>query len=230
MKGFSRNSPQKVHPNFAQNLGRQILGNTFSGLNKIQSRFFVTFSLLSNFLRFWALWDLLPLTTLDLPLDMIDDLNEFGNGNAAAIVEPDDVKHPFFCSEVLLWIFDLVYDVVLDADFKLLFSDPCEPSPSESDAVDCCNPWYALSLRNWAWEGQGVTTMKALTLSPKGWWTRGQSQRRPQPWSKRCWWRQGWWSTYWDGISGWCRQPRCLSLISRGRTRRLTLWTPISWC
>ena len=33
MKGFTRNSPQKVHPNFAQNLGRQILGNTFSGLN-----------------------------------------------------------------------------------------------------------------------------------------------------------------------------------------------------
>ena len=32
MKGFSRNSLQKVHPNFAQNLGRQILGNTFSGL------------------------------------------------------------------------------------------------------------------------------------------------------------------------------------------------------
>ena len=32
MKGFSRNSPQKVHPNFAQNLGRQILGNTFLGL------------------------------------------------------------------------------------------------------------------------------------------------------------------------------------------------------
>ena len=34
MKGFSRNSPQKVHPNFAQNLGSRILGNTFSGLNK----------------------------------------------------------------------------------------------------------------------------------------------------------------------------------------------------
>ena len=34
MKGFSSgNSPQKVHPNFAQNLGRQILGNTFSGLD-----------------------------------------------------------------------------------------------------------------------------------------------------------------------------------------------------
>ena len=32
MKGFSRNSPQKVHPNFTQNLGRHILGNTFSGL------------------------------------------------------------------------------------------------------------------------------------------------------------------------------------------------------
>ena len=33
MKGFCRNSPQKVHPNFAQNLGRQILRNTFSGLD-----------------------------------------------------------------------------------------------------------------------------------------------------------------------------------------------------
>ena len=33
IKGFGRNSPQKVHPNFAQKLGRQILGNTFSGLN-----------------------------------------------------------------------------------------------------------------------------------------------------------------------------------------------------
>ena len=32
MKGFSRNSRHKVHPNFAQNLGRQILRNTFSGL------------------------------------------------------------------------------------------------------------------------------------------------------------------------------------------------------
>ena len=32
MRGFSWSSPQKVHPNFAQNLGRQILGNTFSGL------------------------------------------------------------------------------------------------------------------------------------------------------------------------------------------------------
>ena len=31
IKGFSRNSPQKVHANFARNLGRQILGNTFSG-------------------------------------------------------------------------------------------------------------------------------------------------------------------------------------------------------
>ena len=29
---FRRNSPQKVHPKFAQNLGKQILGNTFSGL------------------------------------------------------------------------------------------------------------------------------------------------------------------------------------------------------
>ena len=33
MKGFGGNSPRKVHPNFAQNMGRQILGNTFSGLN-----------------------------------------------------------------------------------------------------------------------------------------------------------------------------------------------------
>ena len=33
MKGFGRNPPQKVHPNFAQNLGRQLLGNTSSGLN-----------------------------------------------------------------------------------------------------------------------------------------------------------------------------------------------------
>ena len=32
MKGFSRNSPERVHPNFAENLGRQILGNTFSVL------------------------------------------------------------------------------------------------------------------------------------------------------------------------------------------------------
>ena len=42
MKGFSRNSPRKVHPNFAQNLGRKILGNTFSGLNyhwEIKGRF-----------------------------------------------------------------------------------------------------------------------------------------------------------------------------------------------
>ena len=30
IKGFSKNSLQKVHPNFAKNLGRQILGNTFS--------------------------------------------------------------------------------------------------------------------------------------------------------------------------------------------------------
>ena len=29
-KGFSGNSTQKVHPNFAQNFGRQILENTFS--------------------------------------------------------------------------------------------------------------------------------------------------------------------------------------------------------
>ena len=31
MKGFSGNSPPKAHANFAQNLGRQILRNTFSG-------------------------------------------------------------------------------------------------------------------------------------------------------------------------------------------------------
>ena len=31
IKGFRRNSPRKVHPNFAENLGREILGNTFSG-------------------------------------------------------------------------------------------------------------------------------------------------------------------------------------------------------
>ena len=33
IKGFGRNSPQKVHPNFAQNLGRRTLGNTSLGLN-----------------------------------------------------------------------------------------------------------------------------------------------------------------------------------------------------
>ena len=31
IKGFSKNSHRKVHPNFAENLGRQILGNTISG-------------------------------------------------------------------------------------------------------------------------------------------------------------------------------------------------------
>ena len=31
MKGSGRNSPQKVHPNSAENLGREIFGNTFSG-------------------------------------------------------------------------------------------------------------------------------------------------------------------------------------------------------
>ena len=31
IKGFSKNSRQKVHPNFAKILGRQILGNTLSG-------------------------------------------------------------------------------------------------------------------------------------------------------------------------------------------------------
>ena len=45
-KGFRRNSPQKVHPNFAQNLGRQILGNTFSGL---ENREMVGFLMI-----FWA--------------------------------------------------------------------------------------------------------------------------------------------------------------------------------
>ena len=35
--GFSSNSPQKDRPNFAQNLGRQILWNTFSGLKKRSS-------------------------------------------------------------------------------------------------------------------------------------------------------------------------------------------------
>ena len=34
MKGFSKSSHQKVHPNFAKNLGRQILGNAFSGPKK----------------------------------------------------------------------------------------------------------------------------------------------------------------------------------------------------
>ena len=33
LKGFSKNSHQKVHPNFAKILGRQILGNTLSGPN-----------------------------------------------------------------------------------------------------------------------------------------------------------------------------------------------------
>ena len=34
IKGFSKNSHQKVHANFAKILGRQILGNTLSGPNK----------------------------------------------------------------------------------------------------------------------------------------------------------------------------------------------------
>ena len=38
MRGSSRNSPQKVHRNFAQNLGGQIFGNTFSGLKQRQYR------------------------------------------------------------------------------------------------------------------------------------------------------------------------------------------------
>ena len=50
MKGFGRNSPPKVHPNFAQNVGRQILGNTFSGLKimllRIVPEFFEDFSCL----------------------------------------------------------------------------------------------------------------------------------------------------------------------------------------
>ena len=32
-KGFSKIAHQKVHPKFAKSLGRQILGNTFSGPN-----------------------------------------------------------------------------------------------------------------------------------------------------------------------------------------------------
>ena len=35
IKGFSKNSHQKVHPNFAKILGRQILGNTLSGPNDL---------------------------------------------------------------------------------------------------------------------------------------------------------------------------------------------------
>ena len=34
LKGFSENSPRKLHSNFAKNLGRQILENTFSGPRK----------------------------------------------------------------------------------------------------------------------------------------------------------------------------------------------------
>ena len=36
INGFSKNSHEKVHPNFAKNLGRQYLGNTFSALNFLQ--------------------------------------------------------------------------------------------------------------------------------------------------------------------------------------------------
>ena len=36
IKGFSKNSHQKGHPNFAKILGRQILGNTLSGPNRNQ--------------------------------------------------------------------------------------------------------------------------------------------------------------------------------------------------
>ena len=35
IKGFSKNSHQKVHPNFAKILGRQILGNTLSGPKRL---------------------------------------------------------------------------------------------------------------------------------------------------------------------------------------------------
>ena len=75
------------------------------------------------------------------PIDGIDDLNEFGNSNAvddnvADILEADDAESRFFCS---LCIFDFVHNV-LDADIVFLFSDPCEPSPSEPVVVDCCNP------------------------------------------------------------------------------------------
>ena len=38
MKGFGRNSPQNVHPNFAQSLGRQILGNTFPSPNPLRRK------------------------------------------------------------------------------------------------------------------------------------------------------------------------------------------------
>ena len=50
MKGFSRNSPPKVHLNFAQNLGRQILGNTLSGLKeKIVYKYLIVFEI--NFMK-----------------------------------------------------------------------------------------------------------------------------------------------------------------------------------
>ena len=35
MKNFCRNSPQKVHSNFPQELGRQIHANTFSALKSL---------------------------------------------------------------------------------------------------------------------------------------------------------------------------------------------------
>ena len=38
MRDFSKNSRQKVHPNFAKNLGRQILRNTFSAPTQECSR------------------------------------------------------------------------------------------------------------------------------------------------------------------------------------------------
>ena len=40
-EGFRRNSPQKVHPNFAQNLGRQILGHTIPFLASSDGTCFV---------------------------------------------------------------------------------------------------------------------------------------------------------------------------------------------
>ena len=35
-KGFCKNSHQKVHPHFTKNLGRRMLGNTFSGPNHLK--------------------------------------------------------------------------------------------------------------------------------------------------------------------------------------------------
>ena len=44
LKGFSSNSPHKVHPNFAQNLGRQFLGNTCAGLKSRERKISPNFS------------------------------------------------------------------------------------------------------------------------------------------------------------------------------------------